>query len=167
MDNCHFLKRPARPNLTRHRLAPPTNLLCAGTFAKARYNPLMRKGLLLYNPAAGRTPMKTFVPSMVGPLQAAGWQVEIAETLSGSHATSVARQAAAEEYDAVFAIGGDGTVGQVANGLINSDTALACAPGRDDERLGHGTGPAHLRLALCARVPWRENAAPAGRCACP
>ena len=88
----------------------------------------MRKGLLLYNPAAGRLPVKRFVRSIMRPLRLAGWQVEIAETLSGSHATSVARQAASERYDAVFAIGGDGTLGQVANGLIHTDTALAALP---------------------------------------
>jgi YegS/Rv2252/BmrU family lipid kinase len=88
----------------------------------------MRKALLLYNPAAGRFPIKTFVPSVVSPLQAAGWRVELAETLSGSHATSVARQAAAEHFDAVFAVGGDGTVGQVANGLVNTGTALGVLP---------------------------------------
>jgi diacylglycerol kinase (ATP) len=88
----------------------------------------MRRALLLYNPAAGRFPIKTFVPSVVGPLQAAGWRVELAETLSGSHATSVARQAAAEKFDAVFAVGGDGTVGQVANGLVNTETALGVLP---------------------------------------
>lgn len=88
----------------------------------------MRRGLLLYNPAAGRVPIKTFVPSVVGPLESAGWQVELAETLSGSHATSVAREAAAEKFDAVFAVGGDGTIGQVANGLMNTDTALGVLP---------------------------------------
>ena len=93
-----------------------------------RYNLLMRRALLLYNPAAGRTPIKTFVPSVVGPLRAAGWRVELAETLSGSHATSVAREAAAEKFDAVFAVGGDGTVGQVANGLLNTETALGVLP---------------------------------------
>ena len=94
----------------------------------SRHNDLMRKALLLYNPAAGRFPIKTFVPSVVSPLQAAGWRVELAETLSGAHATSVARQAAAEKFDAVFAVGGDGTVGQVANGLVNTSTALGVLP---------------------------------------
>jgi len=88
----------------------------------------MRKALLLYNPAAGRFPIKTFVPSVISPLQAAGWRVELAETLSGSHAISVARQAAAEKFHAVFVVGGDGTVGQVANGLVNTDTALGVLP---------------------------------------
>ncbi|MBI3738379.1 MAG: hypothetical protein HY258_04970, partial [Chloroflexi bacterium] len=88
----------------------------------------MRKGLLLYNPAAGRVPVRPFVRGIIRPLSAAGWQVDVAETLSGAHATQVARQAAAEKYDAVFAIGGDGTVGQVASGLLNTETALAVLP---------------------------------------
>jgi diacylglycerol kinase (ATP) len=54
--------------------------------------------------------------------------MEIAETLSGTHATQTAHQAAHEQYDAVFAIGGDGTVGQVASGLVNTETALGVLP---------------------------------------
>jgi len=88
----------------------------------------MRKGLLLYNPAAGRLPVRPFVHGIVRPLTSSGWQIEVAETLSGRHATQVAHQAALEKYDAVFAIGGDGTVGQVAGGLMNSETALAVLP---------------------------------------
>ncbi|MBK8780964.1 MAG: hypothetical protein IPO22_04030 [Anaerolineales bacterium] len=85
----------------------------------------MRKGLLLYNPTAGRYPVGRFVHGIIKPLRAAGWSVDIAETLSGTHATQTAHLAAQEKYDAVFAIGGDGTVGQVASGLINTETALA------------------------------------------
>jgi diacylglycerol kinase family enzyme len=88
----------------------------------------MRKGLLLYNPAAGRYPVARFVKSIIRPLKAAGWQMEVAETLSGTHGRYAARQAAAERYDAVFAIGGDGTVGHVTGGLIDTETALAVIP---------------------------------------
>lgn len=88
----------------------------------------MRKGLLLYNPAAGRLPVRRFVRGAIQPLAAAGWQVEIAETLSGTHATQTAHQAAHQGFEAVFAIGGDGTVGQVASGLIDTDTALGVLP---------------------------------------
>lgn len=88
----------------------------------------MRKGLLLYNPAAGRFPVRRFVRGIIKPLKEAGWSVDIAETLSGTHATQTAHQAAQEKYDAVFAIGGDGTVGQVASGLLHSDTALGVLP---------------------------------------
>jgi diacylglycerol kinase (ATP) len=88
----------------------------------------MRKGLLLYNPAAGRYPVKRFVRGIIKPLKAAGWSMEVAETLSGTHAIQTAHQAAKEKYDAVFAIGGDGTVGQVASGLVNTETALGVLP---------------------------------------
>lgn len=88
----------------------------------------MRKGLLLYNPAAGRYPVRRFVRGIIKPLKEAGWSVDIAETLSGTHAIQTAHQAAQEKYDAVFAIGGDGTVGQVASGLVNTETALGVLP---------------------------------------
>lgn len=88
----------------------------------------MRKGLLLYNPAAGRFPVRRFVRGIIKPLKVSGWSVDIAETLSGTHAIQTAHQAAKENYDAVFAIGGDGTVGQVASGLVNTETALAVLP---------------------------------------
>lgn len=93
-----------------------------------RYNPSMRRALLLYNPAAGRVPIRPFIGGIIRPLRSAGWKIEIAETISGRDATNMAHQAAVEKFDAVFAIGGDGTVGQVASGLINSDTALAVLP---------------------------------------
>jgi len=88
----------------------------------------MHKGLLLYNPAAGRYPVAHFVRGAIQPLKAAGWQMEIAETLNGTHGTQAAHQAAIEGYDAVFAIGGDGTVGQVAAGLLDTGTALGVIP---------------------------------------
>jgi diacylglycerol kinase (ATP) len=68
------------------------------------------------------------VRGVIPPLKEAGWSIEIAETLSGTHATQTAHQAASEKYDAVFAIGGDGTMGQVASGLLNTETALAVLP---------------------------------------
>ena len=88
----------------------------------------MRKGLLLYNPAAGRFAVNRFVHGATKPLKEAGWSMDIAETLSGTHAIQTAHLAAQEKYDAVFAIGGDGTVGQVASGLVNTETALGVLP---------------------------------------
>jgi diacylglycerol kinase (ATP) len=88
----------------------------------------MRKGLLLYNPAAGPYPMRRFVRGILQPLKSAGWKMEVSETLSSTHATQTAHQAANEKYDAVFAMGGDGTVGQVASGLLHTETALAVLP---------------------------------------
>ncbi|HEX8991773.1 MAG TPA: diacylglycerol kinase family protein [Anaerolineales bacterium] len=89
----------------------------------------MRQALLLYNPAAGRMPIEPFIGGIIRPLRSAGWKIEVVETISGRDATRMAHQAAVEKYDGVFAIGGDGTVGQVATGLINTETALAVLPG--------------------------------------
>lgn len=89
----------------------------------------MRQALLLYNPTAGRLPIRLFIGGIIRPLRSAGWKIEVVETISGRDATRMAHQAASEKYDGVFAIGGDGTVGQVASGLIGSETALAVLPG--------------------------------------
>ena len=88
----------------------------------------MRQGLLLYNPAAGRLSARSFLRGPLKILRAAGWQTDVAVTLNGTHATQAARQAATEHYDAVFAIGGDGTIGQVTGGLIGTETALGVFP---------------------------------------
>lgn len=88
----------------------------------------MRSAVIVYNPAAGRFPVKPFIKSAVEELESTGWRVDVEATRSGTHTVDLARQAAAEKKDAVFAVGGDGTIGNVVNGLIDSDTALGVLP---------------------------------------
>ena len=88
----------------------------------------MRKALVIYNPAAGRFPVKPFLKAIETELVKAGWKVDIVATQNGDHAVQLGKQAAAEEYEATFAVGGDGTVGQVASGLLGSETALGVLP---------------------------------------
>jgi YegS/Rv2252/BmrU family lipid kinase len=88
----------------------------------------MRRALILYNPAAGRFSVKPFLRSVTKALAHSGWQTEVTATQSGQHATESARQAVDEKYDAVFACGGDGTIGQAASGLVGSETALGILP---------------------------------------
>ena len=88
----------------------------------------MRSAIIVYNPAAGRYSVKPFLKSAVKELQSAGWRVDAAETQSGAHTIELAKQAAAEKKEAVFAVGGDGTIGNVVNGLIGSETALGVLP---------------------------------------
>lgn len=92
------------------------------------YNPLMRKALVIYNPAAGRFPVRPFIRSVERVLRGAGWEVTSAATQNGEHATALAQAAAGRGLEAVFAAGGDGTVGQVASGLRGSETALGVLP---------------------------------------
>jgi diacylglycerol kinase family enzyme len=57
-----------------------------------------------------------------------GIKVEVAETQHAGHATELARAAARAGRSMVVAAGGDGTIAEVANGLIGSDTALGVIP---------------------------------------
>ena len=88
----------------------------------------MRSAVIVYNPTAGRFSVRPFIKSAVEELESAGWQVEAEETKSGEHTIELARQAAAEGKDTVFAVGGDGTIGNVVNGLVGSETSLGVLP---------------------------------------
>jgi len=88
----------------------------------------MADTLLIYNPAAGRISVRPFIGGVIRTLNDHGWRVEVAESLNGRHTTQLARVAAQENFRAVFAIGGDGTAGQAAAGLIGSSTALGILP---------------------------------------
>ena len=88
----------------------------------------MRSAVIIYNPTAGRFSVKPFIKSAMKELESAGWKVDVAETQSGEHIIELAKQAAAEKKDAVFAVGGDGTIGNVVNGLAGSETALGVLP---------------------------------------
>jgi diacylglycerol kinase (ATP) len=88
----------------------------------------MADTLLIYNPAAGRFSVRPFISGVIRTLNDHGWRVEVAESLNGRHTTQLARMAAQENYRLVFVVGGDGTVGQAASGLIGSGTALGVLP---------------------------------------
>jgi diacylglycerol kinase (ATP) len=88
----------------------------------------MQTAVIIYNPTAGRFSVKSFIKSAVDELESVGWKVDAAESKSGEHIIELAKQAAAEKKDAVFAVGGDGTIGNVVNGLVGSETALGVLP---------------------------------------
>ncbi len=58
-----------------------------------------------------------------------GWETSLEVTEGPGHATELARAAAGRALDAAVACGGDGTVNEVANGLVRSPTALAVVRG--------------------------------------
>ncbi len=82
---------------------------------------------MVYNPAAGRIPVGPFVYRAAKILRRAGWQVRIMPTRSGEHSIQLAKEAAGQ-VDALFAVGGDGTVGKIVEGLAGSSTALGILP---------------------------------------
>ncbi|SRR5579875_692526 len=56
-------------------------------------------------------------------------EVTLRETNRRGHAARLAQGAAADGYDCVAVLGGDGTLNEAANGLAHSQTALAVLPG--------------------------------------
>jgi diacylglycerol kinase (ATP) len=71
------------------------------------------------------------------------YECTIEFTRSRGHATELARQAASENFDVVFAVGGDGTVNEVAQGLINTTIPMGILP------KGSGNGLArHLGIPM-------------------
>ncbi len=61
--------------------------------------------------------------------QEKGWIVYVEATRFAGHAETLARDAANRGQRMVLAAGGDGTLGEIANGLVHSDTILAPLPG--------------------------------------
>lgn len=87
------------------------------------------RALILFNPKAGQA--IALYPQLEAAAQLwreAGWTVDLCPTRCAGDATVQAREAAAAGYDLVTAAGGDGTVNEVVNGLVGSDTALAVLP---------------------------------------
>ena len=117
----------------------------------------MRSAVILYNPAAGRYAVKPFIKRAARELESGGWQVDLAETQSGAHTIELAKQASAEKKEAVFAVGGDGTIGNVVNGLIGTETALGVLPAGTSNVWAYELGLS----AFSWMTPWalRKNAA--------
>jgi diacylglycerol kinase (ATP) len=85
--------------------------------------------LIIYNPAAGQSPnLKNTLDRVATLWRNLGWQVQIVATTAPGDATSKAQIAAQSGYNAVVAAGGDGTVNEVMNGLVGTETALAVLP---------------------------------------
>lgn len=69
------------------------------------------------------------------------WQVSVKYTQYAGHATFLSREAVNNNVDIVVAVGGDGTVNEVAAPLINSESTLGIVP------MGSGNGLArHLGI---------------------
>lgn len=125
----------------------------------------MRRVVLIANANA-----HTVTPYSLGVITkalAAGSRLEVAETKRQGHAMFVAKGAAHEGVDLVVALGGDGTVNEVANGLAHSDTAMAVLPGGGANvfarSLGMPTEPIEATGHLLGRLDAEPARIPLGR----
>jgi diacylglycerol kinase (ATP) len=84
---------------------------------------------MIYNPNAGRYPSGILAERAANVLRAGGWTINLIRTHDGSHVTQLARNAVEEGKDALFVVGGDGTINLAVRGLAGSSTALGVLPG--------------------------------------
>jgi diacylglycerol kinase (ATP) len=92
----------------------------------------VRSAALIYNPTAGRQRHEQILESVLSALRESGFDVEPVPTQAPGDATRLARARAGMmegKMDVVFAFGGDGTVREVAAGLLGTETALGIVPG--------------------------------------
>lgn len=75
----------------------------------------------IVNPAARKGRSGQNWPGRAAKLEAAVGKFDIAFTSAPRHATELARQAVADGFDTIVAVGGDGTVNEVLNGLVEGD----------------------------------------------
>ena len=103
----------------------------------------MKNIAFIINPIAGGINKKKLPKLICQTLDKSQWLENIVFTEHAGHAEELAHQFAQMGFDAVVAVGGDGTVNEVARGLRDTQTALGIIP------MGSGNGFArHLNIPI-------------------
>lgn len=113
----------------------------------------MRSAILIFNPKSGRQASSRRAPKIGSLLRRAGFDLAIRPTAGPGDATRLAREAAAESIEVVFAMGGDGTLREVAAGLIGSETALGPLPAGTTNVLALALGIPREAVAAARLLP--------------
>ncbi len=101
------------------------------------------KTMFVVNPISGTRDKEDIVAAIPQYLDSSVWDVRVKFTRYAGHATELTRRAVRMGYDLVVAVGGDGTVNEVARSLVDTRTALGIIP------CGSGNGLArHLAIPL-------------------
>src|SRR5437763_11086465 len=113
-----------------------------------------KRAYLVINPHAGQN--VTRLTDLVAVLSAGGWRTEIAIKEYGGHSMELATRAAKANCDLVIGYGGDGTLSQVLNGMMNAKgrrSILGVIPGGTVNvwaaEIGVPGDPVKAALALC------------------
>jgi YegS/Rv2252/BmrU family lipid kinase len=105
------------------------------------------KYLFIMNPHAGRRKRTENLLNLIDShMSKAPYTYEFAYTVQAGDATRIASQAVNEGFNIIIAVGGDGTVNEVASGLINSKGYLGIVP------IGSGNG-----IARSLNIPIKSN----------
>lgn len=102
-----------------------------------------KKIVFVINPISGTQGKEQILAWVNEKLDREKYDMEVVYTEYAGHAVKIAAQKAVEKAFAVVAIGGDGTINEIARSLVHTDTALGIIP------CGSGNGLArHLQIPL-------------------
>ncbi len=110
---------------------------------------IKRRIAFIVNPISG-THSKEDMPRLIEEgMDSEHFDFEVLMTEYAGHASEIAKQKAADGVDVVVAVGGDGTVNEVARSLIHTQTALGIIPcGSGNGLARHLCIPMDIRRAL-------------------
>ena len=146
-----------RPQIIKgSKVAPPP----LSTFCKPASEPIaIKKAVLIFNPVSGGKKGKLLAENVVAPMfKSAGVELVLSPTAHAGHAIELAASMDLSGVDALCALGGDGTLSDVASGFLaradgkTQEVALGFIPG--------GTGNTIMNVASLERDP------PSLACAC-
>ena len=105
-----------------------------------------KKIVFIANPVSGTKNKKKIIRNIRELIDEDVFFYEIVYTEYAGHASEIAKKASESGADVVVAVGGDGTINEVARSLVHTDTALAIIP------CGSGNGLArHLHIPMDSR----------------
>ena len=81
----------------------------------------MKKVLIICNATSGKRMGEKYALYLQNELVKLGFEVETKITQRIGHATELAKQATVEDVEQIFCVSGDGTINEVAHGLIETD----------------------------------------------
>ncbi len=105
----------------------------------------MRRALVVYNPVSRNAPSWLRMQEAARAMAGEGWDVSVKATQASGHGIELARAAAADGVEVVFSCGGDGTINEVLNGIVGTESALGVLRG--------GMGDVFGKEAGIARAP--------------
>lgn len=109
----------------------------------------MRRVTLIINPCSGTLSKKGIESWLPKRIERLGYEFDIRHTTGPGDATHIAKDCVSRGDYAVLACGGDGTVNEVASGLIGSETILGILPAGSGNGLARHIGiPVDISLSL-------------------
>ncbi len=130
----------------------------------------MGRAAIIYNPKAGALSTERVIEWAAQTLRGLAWEVSVSPTQGPDEVTPLAAGYAAKNFEVVFAAGGDGTVGAVAEGLAHTETALGVLPigtanlWAFELGLRRPDSPTSVQACISAQVSGRVRTVDLGAC---